>query len=138
MAINGINLFGLQPVPAAGTYGSQIIDLKFNQQKLPLTMAAWCQLIYGSGGTSVDFYIQAALNGTDFFDVMNFHFTTSSDKKFASVNRQTAVVPVSTTLGSLTANTKNDGLFGLTWKASLVVAGAYVGSQLQCIIAGEN
>jgi uncharacterized protein YjlB len=127
-------------ITAAGTLLSQVFDTKANGQKLPLNMAAQANLAYGSGGTTIDVYIQTSYDqGATWCDVMNFHFTTANARSVGNVNRQTAVVPVAATDGSLTANTKNDGVVGRLWRAKVVSVGTYAGNTTLTVdISGED
>jgi uncharacterized protein YjlB len=127
-------------ITAAGTLLSQTFDVKANGQKLPLNLCAQAALVYGSGGTTIDVYVQTSFDqGATWCDVMNFHFTTSSLREVGNVNRQTAVVPAAATDGSLASNTKNDGIVGRLWRAKVVSVGTYGGSTTLTVdILGED
>lgn len=85
---------------------------------------------YGSGGTSVDAYIQTSFDqGNTWVDVANFHFTTASASKIFNLSaltpQTTALVPAD---GSLAANTAQDGLLGDRLRAKVVSVGVYATS----------
>lgn len=127
-------------ITVAGTLLSQVFDVHANSQKLPLNLAAQANLTYGSGGTTIDVYVQTSFDqGVTWCDVMNFHFTTASLREISNVNRQTAVVPAAATDGTLAANTKNDGVVGRLWRAKVVSTGTYAGgTTLTVDILGED
>lgn len=127
-------------ITTAGTLISQTFDLKANAMKLPLNLAAQANLTYGSGGTTIAVYIQTSFDqGATWCDVINFAFTTANLRQIGNVNRQTAVVPVAATDGSLASNTKNDGVVGRLWRAKVVSTGTYAGNTTLVVdILGED
>jgi hypothetical protein len=127
-------------ITAAATLLSQTFDVKANGQKLPLNMAAQANFVYGSGGTTCKVYIQTSFDqGVTWCDVMEFDFAVASLREVGNVNRQTAVVPVAATDGTLAANTKNDGLVGRLWRAKVVSTGTYAGNTTLTVdILGED
>ncbi len=71
-----MNLLTLKSITAAlaATAGPSVL---FNGTPREITIQA--NFTYGSGGTSVDAYVQSSVdNGVTWFDIANFHFTTSS------------------------------------------------------------
>lgn len=83
----------------------------------------------GSGGTSVDAYVQTSYNGgQSWFDIRNFHFTTFSLEQV--VNHSfgdsvtTAITPAS---GALANNTSIDGILGDKLSVLYKSAGTYAG-----------
>jgi hypothetical protein len=96
------------------------------------TLVAEGQFTYGSGGATVNVYIQTSLDrGATWVDIINFNWTTASAKKISRVttfqagSATTAVVP---TDGSLTANTIADGILGDQFRVKYVTTGTYAGS----------
>lgn len=127
-------------ITAAGTVTSSVLDLKANGQKLPLNLLAFLKVVYGSGGTSINVYVQTSINGADWEDVISFtQVTTASSKQVANINRQTKVAPAATTDGSLAAGSANDGVFGTLWRVKVVSVGTYAGNTtVEVDIVGEN
>jgi len=115
-------------VPAAGTTtGPSPIPSGLGQSKYLIVEA---QMVYTSGGTTADVYIQTSLDqGASWTDIMNFHFLTANQKWVQSVNLQTALVAVATYTvqdGALGAGTAATGVLGDRFRYKLVVVGAYV------------
>ncbi len=84
---------------------------------------------YGSGGTSADAYVQSSADGgATWFDLCNFHFTTSSAISEFNLRAETPVTTAATpTDGSLTANTCVDGLLGDRLRVKWSSVGTYSG-----------
>lgn len=96
----------------------------------PRNLTAQAVFTYGSGGTSVDAYLQTSVDGgATWFDIANFHFTTASAKALFNLSSQTPVTTQFTTPtdGSLTANTSKDGLVGPLFRVKLMSVGTYAG-----------
>lgn len=117
-------------LPAAGTYTSGAFQLA---EEDPDSIAAQANLTYGSGGTTLDCYVQTTLDqGATWEDIMNFHFTTASARLLQNVSRLTAVLASATAKdGALAANTATDGLIGNQFRVKYVVVGAYAGSTIR-------
>ena len=82
------------------------------------------------GGTTAKAYLQTTLDdGTTWFDIASFSFTTTSLTNIynlsGSTAKTTAVVPTDATL---TANTVVDGLIGTKLRAKYVTTGTYTGA----------
>lgn len=100
---------------------------KFNAP--PRSLAIQANFAYGSGGTTVDAYVQTTLDGSTWIDIAQFHFTTSAAKFVYNLNSQTAVTSEYTpTDGSLTANTSKDGILGPQFRVKYASAGTYAGA----------
>lgn len=85
---------------------------------------------YGSGGTSVDAWVQTTFDGgATWIDVANFHFTTASARFLFNLS---ALTPITTeytpTDGTLTANTCKDGVIGDAWRVKYTSTGTYAGN----------
>lgn len=96
----------------------------------PTSLIAQATFTYGSGGTSVDAYLQTSVDGgTTWVDIANFHFTTTSARVLFNLNSQTSVTTQYTaTDGSLTANTAKDGFLAPLYRVKLASVGTYAGS----------
>jgi hypothetical protein len=96
----------------------------------PSNLDAEAQFTYGSGGTTVDAWLQTSIDGgVSWIDIAQFHFTTSSAKFVFNLNGQTPVTTEYTpTDGTLASNTAKDGLLGPTFQLKLASTGTYAGN----------
>jgi len=106
-------------------------------QTPPRDVAVQANFVYGSGGTTVDAYLQTTFdNGLTWCDIANFHFTTSSAREAINLS---SLTPVTTqhacTDGSMTANTAADGLLGSQLRVKYASTGTYAGTSLQIDVA---
>lgn len=94
-------------------------------------LAIQAKMAVGTGGTSIDAYIQTSLdNGLSWFDIANFHFLTTPGTKLSVVVWDPATpFPANTTPGSaaLTANTVLNGVMGDRIRALVTTVGTYSG-----------
>lgn len=83
---------------------------------------------YGSGGTTVDVYIQTTFDGgVTWTDIMTFAFTTASSRKILSVERASITADVVADDGALTDDTAVAGLIGDGLRAKVTTTGTYAG-----------
>lgn len=84
---------------------------------------------YGSGGTSVDGWVQSTIDGgATWCDMANFHVTTSNFRKIFNLSSQTPVTTQATpTDGSLASNTSVDGIIGVLLRVKWTSVGTYAG-----------
>lgn len=102
------------------------------------SLALWAQFTYDSGGTSVDCWVQTTLDGGNvWFDIANFHFTTSSADAAFNLQSQTAVTTQKASFGnhSITSNTCVDGLLGDQLQVYYQVQGTYGGASSLIVYA---
>lgn len=103
-----------------------------------LNLLLEAQFVRGSGGTTVDLYVQTSLDeGATWIDIRNFSFTTSSLNNV--VNHSSATPITSAAIpgdGALTANTSVDGLLGSLLRTKYKSAGTYGGSTTLVLAAG--
>lgn len=87
-------------------------------------------LQYGSGGTTVDAFVQTSLDGgATWQDVAHAAFTTASAVKQFNVSGLTPkTTPQTPGDGILTADTAADGIVGPMWRLKVVSTGTYGGS----------
>lgn len=123
-----MNLLNLTVIGAAITTPLVSNPVKFLVAPRNLTIQA--NFGYGSGGTSVDGYVQTSVDGgLTWFDIANFHFTTSAAIKLFNLNSQTPETTAVTPLdGSMAANTCQDGLLGPQFRVKYKSAGTYSGA----------
>lgn len=104
------------------------LQLRPVQGCMAQNMLLWGDFTYGSGGTSADAWVQTSVDGDDWVDVANFHFTTSTAKFLFNIS---ALTPVTTeytpTDGTLAANTCKDGVLGTLWRVKYTTVGTYAG-----------
>lgn len=96
----------------------------------PSSIAVQAKFTYGSGGTTVDAYLQTSIDGgLTWVDIAQFHFTTSSARFLFNLNSQTPVTTEYTaTDGTLGANTAKDGIVGPIYQVKLASTGTYAGN----------
>lgn len=94
-------------------------------------------LTYGSGGTSIDCYIQTSLDGgVTWIDIMEFSFTTASAKKVSAVSANIALAAAVTPGdAALTANTILNGLLGDRIRLKYTSVGTYAASTTLAVSA---
>lgn len=90
-------------------------------------LAVEVDFVYGSSGTSLDCFIQTTFDGTNWFDIMNFAFGTSSDRKAMAVILANVATPQVLTDGTMTNNTSENGLMGDKIRAKVLSVGTYAG-----------
>jgi hypothetical protein len=95
----------------------------------PRSIVAQFNLVYGSGGTTFDFYLQTSIDkGVTWTDIANFHATTASLRRLINLSSVTAVTTqVTPTDGSMTANTAQDGIVGTWLRGKYTSTGTYAG-----------
>lgn len=96
-------------------------------QKQVRNLAVEFEFTEGTGGTSVDAYLQTSFDGqATWADIANFHVTTTSLKHLINLSSLTPVTtPVVPSDGALTANTCIDGLLGDYFRVLVTSAGTY-------------
>jgi hypothetical protein len=101
--------------------------LRLNGQ--PRDLKAQLNFTYGSGGTSIDVYLQTSLDGgLTWTDIAEFHVTTSSLRHGVNLTAQTPVTTqVALTDGGMAANTCQDGILGPLFRCKLLSTGTYAG-----------
>jgi hypothetical protein len=96
----------------------------------PRNLTVQANFGYGSGGTSVDVYLQTSLDGgTTWTDIANFHFTTSAARSIYNLSAATPnTTAVAASDGSLTANSAVDGVLGTRFRCKYTTVGTYAGA----------
>jgi hypothetical protein len=98
------------------------------------SMSAQLSLAYGSGGTSIDAYLQTTLDGgATWIDIGEVSWTTSSGVAVMNFHTDLAVVAFTPTDGAMTANTQKNGVLGNAFRLKLVVVGTYANT----VVAGR-
>jgi hypothetical protein len=109
----------------------------------PRNLTVQANFAYGSGGTSVDCYVQTSLDGkATATDIANFHFTTASARNGCNISTTSpAGTPLSSstapdkqtpnlalTDGAMSSNTAQDGILGPYVRVKYQSSGTYAGS----------
>lgn len=98
----------------------------------PTSLIVQANFTYGSGGTTVDAFLQTSVDGgITWIDIAQFHLTTASARFVYTLNSQTPVTTEYTpTDGALAANTAKDGILGPIYQVKLASTGTYAGSTM--------
>lgn len=124
MAINTQTLAPIT-IAAAGTY---VVDIGLMPEGTG-HISAQCNFAYGAGGTTAKFYLQNSFDGgTTWMDVVSFAHTTAALNRVVSLNVRTGTAISTVTDGTLTDNTKVEGLMGDRLRLKYIVAGTYSGA----------
>lgn len=121
-------------ITAAGTTTTTPVQLTDHVDAEVMLSASFT---YGSGGTSVNAYVQTTLDsGATWFDIANFNFLLASAVKISEVASSTVAAPnYSPTDGTLAANTVKDGIIGSALRVKTIVVGTYAGNTSLSIAA---
>jgi hypothetical protein len=93
-----------------------------------MTMTAQQLFTYGSGGTSVDVYVQTSFDGgTTWCDAFHFPQILLASRRDVGAVTQAGLTPAAATDATLAAATANAGMFGGWWRVKYVVVGTYAG-----------
>ena len=123
-------------VPAAGT---TTYDVSGQSEGDVVELLLQAKLAYGSGGTTIDCYVQTSVDGAVWVDIAEFSFATANATKLSKViSSATMAANYTPTDGTLTANTVKDGLIGDALRLKLVVVGTYAGSTLAVYGSAKN
>jgi hypothetical protein len=105
----------------------------------PQSLTVHCNFVYGSGGETVDAYVQMSVDGgSKWGDVAGCHFTTTSLCELYDISSlPSAVSSHIATDGSLIANAANGGM--ISWRVVYVTTGTYAGgTTLQIDLQGSR
>jgi hypothetical protein len=93
--------------------------------QLPDVIFFQANFTYGSGGTSVDVYVQTSFDGElTWCDVVHFaQMTTSNARYICSVQSAAGVALATPTDGTLAVATMNAGVFDRKWRVKYSVVG---------------
>lgn len=135
MQVNLLNqaIGAAQAIAAVPTSLLKLVDA-------PSSIAVQATFTYGSGGTTVDAYLQTSLDsGATWIDIAQFHFALASARFVYNLNSQTPVTAEYTpTDGTLAANTSKDGIVGPLYQVKLASAGTYAGSNLRIDVSAQE
>ena len=105
--------------------------------RMPEAVLIQGNFVYGSGGLTVDAWVQTSADGGNTWcDVGQFHFTTLSARSMYNLSALTPGTTAFTpTDGTMAANTSKDGIIGSQWRVKYSSTGTYVGSTLNVHVA---
>ena len=128
-------LYNGTAIPAAGTTTTDAL-VDFRDAAYLLMQA---NFDYGSGGTTVDVFVQTSIDGgTTWCDIAQWAFTTSDARRLHKVLAVSALAANTTpTDGTLADNTVLDGVIGDRIRGKMVVAGTYAASSLTLSIEAK-
>lgn len=120
----------LPPATITAAITTALLSSLLQLNAAPRNLTAQATFTYGSGGTTVDAYLQTSLDGgLTWADIANFHFTTASATKIINLNAQTPeTTQITPTDGSITANTAQDGVLGPLFRVKYKSSGTYGGT----------
>lgn len=98
----------------------------------PLRLGIMAAFNYGSGGTTADAYVQTSFDGgATFWDLCNFHFTTSSVLaayfNLSALTAQATQITSALKQVAIAANTAQDGFLGARFQCQFKSTGTYAG-----------
>lgn len=106
-------------------------------QFLPSSVTFQGNFTWGSGGTSVDAYVQTSIDGMSTWqDVAHFSYAGVSLRNILSVSSTPSVVAAVVGIDAgvpgtpLAVNTAAGGIFGNYWRVKYVVVGTYAGGTI--------
>jgi hypothetical protein len=115
----------------AGTFtGQPFAPLDPKLRFIPQNNNVECVFTYGSGGTSVDVFLQTTHDGANWRDIGHFAQLTTSSKR--AIWRASASDSVLDPDQQFTAPALS------WWRVKYVVAGSYVGTSLQINLIGTD
>lgn len=128
----------LANLAVAGALSAQVTPSVQSREGVPTAIIAQANFVYGSGGTTVDAWLQTSLDdAASWCDVANFHFTTASARVLYAISALTVISGVFTpTDGAMAANTSVGGLVGPLWRVKYTIVGVYANSSLRIDLAG--
>ena len=92
------------------------------------SLAVEANFVYGSGGTTVDAFLQTSLDGgSNWIDIAQFAFLTTSLRKIHNLNASVAALNITPTDAALADNSVIDGLLGDQLRIKLTTVGTYAG-----------
>jgi hypothetical protein len=108
-------------ITTAGTFTGPTYQLREPAGHGPPMFLGFQELFtYGSGGTSVDVYIQTSFDGgTNWCDAIHFAQLLLASQRQVGAVGQAGVTPAAATDGTLAASTATAGMFGGWWRAQV-------------------
>lgn len=92
--------------------------------------------VYGSGGTTLKAWIQSTVDGSNWYDVACFAFTTASKRRMFNLSARTPITAIVTPGdAALADDTAVDGVLGHSLRVKLTSTGTYAGASTLTIAA---
>ena len=106
----------------------------------PRSLSVQASLTYGSGGTTIDAYLQTSLDGgVSWIYIAQFHLTSAAARVAFNLSSLTAVsTQYVATDGTLTSNTVKDGILGTLYRVKLASTGTYAGTTLRIDVCSSD
>ena len=106
----------------------------------PRSLCVQANFTYGSGGTTLNAYLQTSLDGgVTWIDIAQFSFATASARFVYNLSSLTPVTTEYTpTDGTLSSNTAKDGILGPLFQVKLASTGTYAGSNLRIDVVAND
>jgi hypothetical protein len=130
----------LPPVTITAAISTPVVGSVFNVPPGGLrSITLEGKFAWGSGGTTVDAYVQTSLDGgATWIDIHNFHFTTSSLNNVVNLSSGTAVTTaVTPSDGNMSSNTSQDGIIGSLLRVKYKSSGTYAGGTNLSVYVGS-
>ncbi len=120
----------LPPTPIGAAISPAVASVPVVLNASPVNLTVQATFAYGSGGATVDAYVQTTFDGgVTWQDVANFHFTTAAAREIINLDAKTPVTTqVSGSDGALAANTAQDGILGPQLRVKYQSSGTYAGA----------
>lgn len=117
----------------AAAIGTPAVSSTVTLNGAPRNLTVQANFTYGSGGTTVDAWVQSSIDGgASWTDIAQFHFATASARKAYNLSAATPVTTqASPSDGTLAANTAVDGLLGPLLRVKYASSGTYAGTALR-------
>lgn len=101
--------------PISGLYGMKELAIE-------------AKFVYGSSGTTVKAWVQTSLDGgSNWIDIANFAFATTSLRTVTTLSSATAAATITPTDGALADNAEVLGILGDIIRVKLTTVGTYAG-----------
>ena len=106
----------------------------------PEMLLVQASFIYGSGGTTADFWLQTTADGgATWIDISQFRFlTTTARVLYSIIANQSIVAPYAATDGTLAANTSINGILGYKYRVKFTTTGTYAGTSISIDLTSQG
>lgn len=94
------------------------------------------ELVYGSGGTTIDVWVQTSLNGgLTWIDIAQFAFGVASARRMYNLTNAAVTAQATPGDGVLANNTAVNGFLGESFRVKYTVVGTYAGGTIARVLA---
>ncbi len=99
------------------------------------SLALYCSFVRVGGGTTTKAWVQTTFDGTNWMDIANFAFTTTTALRAYHLSDVSVTSITTPTDGTLADNTAVDGFLGPRLRVKLTTTGTYTGASSITITA---